>query len=395
MSESTTSSSRIYLSPPHQSGREAHYLSEVLESNWIGPCGPHLAEFERQMAVQTGVHEAVGLASGTAAMHLLMRHLGVQPGDEVLCQSLTFCATANPIVYEGGRPVFIDSEPASWNIDPQLVEDELRAAARRGRLPRAVVAVDIFGQPADIEALHAVARRYDVPVIEDAAEALGSTYQGAPVGATAWASFFSFNGNKILTTGGGGMLCSNDGDLMRNARFLSQQARDPAPHYEHSVVGYNYRMSSLSAAMGLAQLEVLDDRVAARRAIFDAYAHRLTDLPGLTFMPETPLGITNRWLTVIVIDPQQFGATREDIRVALEAANIESRSVWKPLHRQRSFQGARFRGGNVADHLFERGLCLPSGSALTAVQIDRVSGIIRQSCRSTSHNRCSVPARAA
>lgn len=378
------SQARIYLSPPHLSGDEGRQLSDVLDSNWIGPCGPHLAEFERRMAGIVQVREALGVASGTAAMHLIVRHLGVQTDDEILCQSLTFCATANPIAYAGGTPVFIDSEETSWNIDPQLIEDELRACAVRNRLPKAIVAVDIFGQSADIDAVISVAKPYGIPIIEDAAEALGSTYRGRPAGASAWASFFSFNGNKILTTGGGGVLCSNDAALIDNARFLSQQARDPAPHYEHSVVGYNYRMSSLSAAMGLAQLDVLDQRVAARRAIFNSYVEQLADVPGLSLMPEAPFGVSNRWLTAILIDPSRFGATRDDVRIALEGANIESRPVWKPLHLQRSFAGARCRGGHVAERFFEQGLCLPSGSALTVEQINRIATLVRRAYRGTS-----------
>jgi pyridoxal phosphate-dependent aminotransferase EpsN len=383
--EWTMPNSRIYLSPPHQAGTELSKLSEVLDANWIGPCGPHLTEFERRMADLTRTRGALAVSSGTAAMHLITRHLRLLPGDEIICQSLTFCATANPIMYEGGRPVFIDSELATWNIDPQLIEDELRACARRGRLPRAIVAVDLFGQSADIDTILSIAARYDVPVIEDAAEALGATCGDRPVGAAAWASFFSFNGNKILTTGGGGVLCSNDETLLENARFLSQQARDPAPHYEHSVVGFNYRMSSLTAAMGLAQLDVLEHRVAARRAIFDAYRHRLSDLPGVAFMPEAAWGRSNRWLTVILIDPDQFGATRDDIRLALEAENIESRPVWKPLHLQRSFAGSRRRNGQVAERLFQVGLCLPSGSGMVEDQIERVVTTVRRTC---SASRC-------
>jgi pyridoxal phosphate-dependent aminotransferase EpsN len=354
-----------------------------------------LDEFERRMADLIQVRGALAVASGTAAMHLIVRHLRLLPGEEVLCQSLTFCATANPILYERGRPVFIDSELSTWNIDPQLVEDELRACARRGRMPRAIVAVDLFGQSADLDAILSIAARYDVPVIEDAAEALGATYKDRPAGASAWAAFFSFNGNKILTTGGGGVICSNDEGLLRNIRFLSQQARDPAPYYEHSVVGFNYRMSSLAAAMGLAQLNVLEQRVAARRAVFEAYRRRLGDLPGLSFMPQTAQGCSNRWLTVILIDPARFGATREDIRLALEAENIESRPVWKPLHLQRSFAGTRCRGGQIAERLFQLGLCLPSGSALTEDQIDRIAMIVRRACKTSTVHGIAAPLKAA
>ncbi len=374
---------RLYLSPPHMSGREQAYLAEVFDSNWIAPAGPHLEQFERRLADYVGVEHAVAVSSGTAALHLALRHLNLQPGDEVLCSTLTFCASANPIVYEGARPVFIDSEPNSWNLDPNLFEEELAACAARGKLPRAVVAVDIYGQSADMDAICEIASRYEIPVIEDAAEALGSTYRDRHVGTKAWASFFSFNGNKIITASGGGMLCSNDNELASRSRCLATQARDPAPHYQHSAVGYNYRMSNVLAAIGLGQLDVIEQRVEKRRRIYDFYRQQFQDLPGVSFMPEAPWGRSNRWLTVVQIDPTEFGANVEDVRLALEAENIEARLVWKPLHLQPVFARCRRRGRIVAEQIFHRGLCLPSGSALTDADLHRVASVVRSAGRSS------------
>jgi dTDP-4-amino-4,6-dideoxygalactose transaminase len=373
---------RIHLSPPHLSGREEQYLAEVLQSNWVAPAGPHLRRFEELLAARVGVEHAVAVSSGTAALHLALRCLNLQPDDEVICSTLTFCASANPIVYQRAVPVFIDSDTASWNMDPNLLADELRDCARRGKLPRAVVAVDIFGQSADMDAIVEVASRYEIPVIEDAAEALGATYKGASVGRAGWASFFSFNGNKIITTSGGGMLCSNDHNLIERARFLSTQARDPAPHYQHSTIGYNYRMSNVLAAIGIAQLEVLDEWVAARRRNFDLYRQHLEGRPGVSFMPEATYGHSNRWLTVIQVEPELCGATPHDLCRALEAQNIESRLVWKPLHLQPVFAACRHRGSGVAEKIFEAGLCLPSGSSLTAADLLRVVDCLQAA---TSH----------
>lgn len=367
-----SSPARLYLSPPHATGNELARLAEALASNWIAPVGPQLDAFEDRFAQCVGVDHALAVTSGTAALHLALRHLDLQPGDEVICPTLTFCASANPIVYERAQPVFIDSDSATWSLDPNLLEEELADAARRGKRPRAVIAVDLFGQSADLDALGQVAAKYEIPVIEDAAEALGATYKGRPAGSSAWASFFSLNGNKIITTSGGGMLCSNDAAFIDRARFLATQARDPAPHYQHSVIGYNYRMSNLLAAVGLAQLEQLSDRVAARRRVFDRYRRRLGLLPGLTLMPEAHYGRSARWLTVVRIDPFRFGATAEQVRLALERHNIEARPVWKPLHRQPVFADCRCRGGRVADAIFATGLCLPSGSAMTEADVDRV-----------------------
>jgi len=372
---------RIYLSPPHMSGHELELVNDAFASNWIAPLGPHVDAFEREFAAVVGVPHATALSSGTAALHLAMKLVGVEPADEVLCSTLTFSASANAITYDGGRPVFIDSDRTSWNVDPSLLAEELDECARRGRLPKAVVAVDLYGQCADLQPIEAACDRHRVPLIEDAAEALGATYQGRSAGSFGRMAIFSFNGNKIITTSGGGMLVSHDEALVKRARFLATQARDPAPHYQHSKIGYNYRMSNVLAAIGRGQLTVLEERVAARRSNFDAYVAALADLPGVAFMPEAPYGRCTRWLTCVTIDPNVFGATREDVRLALEAENIEARPVWKPMHLQPVFAGCRVRGGSVSERIFENGLCLPSGSNLEPRDLERVAAIVRSACR--------------
>jgi dTDP-4-amino-4,6-dideoxygalactose transaminase len=366
----------IYLSPPHIGNAELELVKEAFASNWIAPVGPHVDGFEKEFAEYLGVPYAAALSSGTAAIHLALRLLGVQPGDEVLCSTLTFAASANPIVYEGGMPVFIDSEPASWNMDPALLREELDACAARGRLARAVIVVDLYGQSADYDPILDACARYAVPVIQDSAEALGATYKGCKVGTQGRCGIFSFNGNKIITTSGGGMLVSKDSDLIERARFLSTQARDPAPHYQHSTIGFNYRMSNVLAGIGRGQLRVLDERIAARRHNFEQYKAILGSVPGIEFMPLAAYGQANYWLTCITIDPEKFGATREDVRVALAARNIDARSLWKPLHLQPVFAHCRVRGGAVAETAFERGLCLPSGSNLTDADLDRVCAVV-------------------
>ena len=369
---------RVYLSPPHLGDEELELVRDAFASGWIAPLGPHVDAFEREFAAVVGVPHAAALSSGTAALHLALRLLGVGRGDEVLCPTLTFVASANPILYEGAAPVFLDSEPASWNVDPGLLEEELQACARRGRLPRAAIVVDLYGQCADYDRILAACGRYNVPVVEDAAEALGATYRGRPAGSFGEMAAFSFNGNKIITTSGGGMLVSSQGRLVERARFLATHARDPAPHYQHSQAGFNYRLSNLLAAVGRGQLRALPDRVAARRRNFEFYRAALGDPPGLEFMPEAPAGRATRWLTCVTIDPEQFGATRDDVRLALEAENIEARPVWKPLHLQPLFAGCRYRGGTVAEGLFARGLCLPSGSNLTEADLQRVADVVRR-----------------
>jgi sugar O-acyltransferase (sialic acid O-acetyltransferase NeuD family) len=368
---------RIYLSSPHMSGEERNLLLEAFDSNWIAPLGPQVDAFEREFAEKVGVPHAVALSSGTAALHLALQLLGVGPGDEVATSSLTFAASANAIRYVDATPVFIDSEPSSWNMDPELLAEELEAAVRRGKPVKAVLAVDVFGQCADYEPILKICRFYDVPLIEDAAEALGATYQGRAAGSFGRIGCYSFNGNKIITTGGGGMLVTDRRQWAERARFLASQARDPAPHYEHSEIGYNYRMSNLLAAVGRGQLRVLDERVAERRANFRFYEKTLADLPGIRFMPELAKGRSTRWLTCILVDPEQFGATREDIRLALEQENIESRPVWKPMHMQPVHARCRVRGRAVSEEIFRNGLCLPSGSCLSREQLMRVVECVR------------------
>ncbi len=368
---------RLYLSPPHMSGREQQYVQQVFDSNWIAPLGPQVDAFETEFAAAVGAPHALALSSGTAALHLALIHLGVGRGDEVLVSTLTFSASANPVVYLGARPVFIDSEHTSWNLDPALVVETIERKARGGKLPKAVIPVHLYGQSADLDPILEVCGRYEIPVIEDAAEALGATYQGRSPGTLGQAGIYSFNGNKIITTSGGGMLVSADGELIAHARKLAQQAREPAPHYEHSEIGHNYRLSNVLAGIGRGQLEILAERVRRKQEIFAAYHQLLGDLPGIAFMPEAPWGRSTRWLTVITVDPAQFGATREDIRLALEAENIESRPLWKPMHLQPVFQGYEIVGGSVAETLFRDGLCLPSGTAMTESDIERVADVLR------------------
>lgn len=371
---------RIYLSPPHMSGLEQGYIQSAFDTNWISPMGPNVDGFEREFCQMVGCAHALAVSSGTAAIHLALQLVGVGPGDEVLVSDFTFAASVNPIIYLGGYPTFIDSETTSWNMDPDLLEQALVARAARNRLPKAVVVVHLYGQSADMFPILAVCNRYGVPVIEDAAEALGATYKEHWAGTLGRFGIFSFNGNKVITTSGGGMLVTNeddeDGALIAHARKLSTQAREPAPHYQHTEIGYNYRMSNLLAGVGRAQLQVLADRVQKRRQNFDYYEERLGHLPGIGFMPEAPWGKGNRWLTCITIDPAQFGADREVIRLALEAENIESRPLWKPMHLQPIFAKYESVGGDVAQHLFERGLCLPSGSNLLQADLERVVAVV-------------------
>lgn len=375
---------RIYLSSPHMSGLEQKYVQEAFDTNWIAPAGPHLEAFEKEFCEFVGVSHAVALASGTAAIHLGLILLGVSPGDEVFVSTLTFAASVNPIIYQGGIPVFIDSERESWNMDPDLLAEALEQKARQGRLPRAVVLVHLYGQSANIDPIKEACDRYGVPILEDAAEALGSTYKGRAPGTFGKCGIYSFNGNKIITTSGGGMLVSEDKELIDHARKLSTQARDPAPHYQHSEIGYNYRLSNVCAGIGRGQLRVLEERVQARRRNFEFYQQALGDLPGIEFMPEAPWGRHSRWLTCITIDPEKFGADRETVRLALEAENIESRPVWKPMHLQPVFAEYETFGGKVAEDLFERGLCLPSGSNLTETELQRVVDVIRKCARSVA-----------
>ena len=418
---------RIYLSPPHMGGLEREFVGEAFDSNFIAPCGPMVDAFEREFAEYVGFSHAVALASGTAATHLALRHLlderraegggrrsevggrrsegggrrtevggrkseGGAARPIVYASTLTFIGSVTPAVFEGCELRFIDCDRESWNMDPVLLELELAECQKQGERPVAVIPTDLYGQCCDLPRIRDICERYAIPVICDSAEAVGSRYFGgrrAEVGGRraegglhagrgAWAAVYSFNGNKIITTSGGGMLASDDEALIEHARKLSTQARDPAPHYQHSEIGFNYRMSSLSAAVGRGQLRVLDQRVKQKRTVCEAYRQRLGDLPGIDFMPEADYNVCNRWLTVLLVTPEEFGADTNQVREALEAENIEARPVWKPMHLQPVFDGCRVVGGSVAEEFFERGLCLPSGTALQDHDLDRICEIIRK-----------------
>ncbi len=378
---------RLFLSPPHMGGDEERRVAEAFLSNYIAPLGPQVDAFEAAFAEVTGLPHCLAVASGTAAMHLALHCLGVGlddgPGVVVLASTLTFIGSVSPARFLGAEVVFIDSDRATWNMDPDRLREALMALTSEGRRIKAVIPTDLYGQCADYQRLLDICAPFGVPVIADAAEAMGARFghgddavhAGAYPGLKA--SIFSFNGNKLITTSGGGMLASEDGELIAHARKLSQQAREPAPHYEHKEIGYNYRLSNILAAIGLGQLDVLEARVAGRRRIFHWYERALAGLPGLTFMPEAAYGKSNRWLTVLQLDPAAFGATPEAVRLALEAENIEARPVWKPMHAQPVFAGCRVFGGAVAEEQFARGLCLPSGTAMTEDDVARVAGIIK------------------
>ena len=367
----------ILLSPPHLGEQELAYVQEAFDTNWIAPVGPHVDAFEAEFCQTIRAGYGAAVSSGTAALHLALRLAGVGSGDEVFCSTLTFVATANPIAYLGATPVFVDSDLTSWNMDPNLLEAAIEQRAKRGKLPKAVVLVHLYGQSGDIDPILAVCDRYDIPLIEDAAESLGATYKGRSPGTFGLMGIFSFNGNKIITTSGGGMLVTDRPELAQQARFLATQARDPAPHYQHSNIGYNYRLSNVLAGIGRGQLQVLTDRVEARRLNFEHYISHLGELPGIEFMPEADYGSASRWLTCLTVNPLEFGCDREAIRLALAAANIESRPVWKPLHLQPIFAGCECIGGSVAESLFTMGLCLPSGSNMTTGDCNQVTTLIR------------------
>ncbi|MBU0729373.1 MAG: aminotransferase class I/II-fold pyridoxal phosphate-dependent enzyme [Proteobacteria bacterium] len=367
---------RIYLSPPHMGGDEFIYVKEAFATNYIAPVGPQIDAFEKEFGEIVGSKYAVATSSGTAALHLALRYVGVEPGDEVFCSTLTFVASANAILYLNAKPVFIDSEISSWNMNPELLKQSLKAKAAKNKLPKAIVLVHLYGQCADIDPIKEICDRYDVAIIEDAAEALGATHRGKAAGSFGKAGIFSFNGNKIITTSGGGMLVSDDKALIDKARFWATQARDDAPHYEHSELGYNYRMSNVLAGIGRGQLRVLKDRVNRKREIFDYYSEGLANIPGITFMPEPVWGRSTRWLTCLTIDPELFGKDSEYIRLALENENIEARPVWKPMHMQPLFSDCEIVGGEVSEELFRNGLCLPSGTAMTREDIDRIISVI-------------------
>ena len=371
---------RILLSVPHMGGSEERYVREAFETNWLSTVGPNINAFEEEFSRRIG-RPSVALASGTAAMHLGLRLLGVESGDEVFCPTLTFVASVNPVVYQGAAPVFLDCERASWNLDPNVLEDALRMRAVRRRLPRAVVVVHLFGQSADMDPITEVCARFGVPILEDAAEALGTTYKGKPAGSIAPVGVFSFNGNKIITTTGGGMLVARDPALVAKARYWSTQAREPGIAYHHTEVGYNYRMSNVIAGIGRGQLEVLDDRVRRRREIAFRYRDAFADLPGLELMPQAPWGTHTNWLSCFLVDEALFGAGRDELIAALDRADVESRPVWKPMHLQPLYRDAEVFGGSVADDLFARGICLPSSSNMTDEEQARVIAAVRSAAR--------------
>ncbi len=367
---------RIFLSAPHLTGREMGYIQEAFDDNWIGPLGPHVEAFEQQLVGIVGLKRALALSSGTAAIHLALRTLGIGTGDLVLASSFTFIGSVAPLPLVGAEPWFVDSNDATWNMDPERLAEAIEQATAAGRKPKAVIVVDIVGQCADYTPILEICAEAKIPIIEDAAEALGATYKGRPAGSFGKISILSFNGNKILTTSTGGAFLSDDDELVDQAFFLATQARDDAAHYEHSTTGYNYRMSSILAAFGRAQLEALEERVDVRRAIFKRYEAALAGLPGLEFMPEADYGRANRWLTALTINPAEFGHDRDDVMQLLAKNNIESRPVWKPMHMQPVFAGAPHTGGAVSERLFADGVCLPSGSALLPEQQDRVIEIV-------------------
>lgn len=352
-------------------------MKQAFDTNWVAPLGPNVDGFEGDLQHYTGSAHAAALSSGTAGIHLALIMLDVQPGDYVICQSLTFSATANPIAYLGAIPVFIDSEPQTWNMSPTALETALKKLTAKGQKPKAILPVHLYGMPAMMPEIMAIAREYDIPVVEDAAEALGSEISGQKCGTFGKFGILSFNGNKIITTSGGGALLSDDEAMIQKARFLATQARDPAPHYQHSHIGYNYRMSNVLAGIGRGQMQVLPERISQRRANFDFYTHLLGDVSGISFLPEPQGFFSNRWLTTILIDPKKTGGiTREDIRLALEEQNIESRPLWKPMHLQPVFEHHPYFGSTVAEKLFDNGLCLPSGSNLTNEDRQRVAKVL-------------------
>jgi pyridoxal phosphate-dependent aminotransferase EpsN len=368
---------RILLSVPHMGGKEERYVREAFASNWLSTVGPNLAAFEQAFEARVGL-PAVALGSGTAAIHLGLRLLGVAPGDEVFCPTLTFAASCNPVRYLGAEPVFLDSDYSTWNLDPNILEDALRQRAQRKKLPRALVVVHLYGQCADMDPILALCRSYEVPVLEDAAEALGAKYHNRPAGTVGDVGAFSFNGNKIITTTGGGMLASRNTAWVEKARFWAQQARDPGIAYEHSELGYNYRMSNVLAGIGRGQLEVLDLRVQQRRAIAFRYRDAFADLPGITLMPQASYGLHTNWLSCFLIEEEKFGCARDALIRALDEADVESRPVWKPMHLQPLYAGCERYGGEVAADLFRRGICLPSSSSLTEQEQLHVVNTVRR-----------------
>lgn len=362
---------KIYLSPPHMSGREMKYIQEAFDYNWIAPVGPNIDAFEEELCRYTGSRHALAVSSGTAALHLALLSLGIGPGDIVLCQSLTFVATANPIMYVGATPVFIDSEPVSWNLCPNALEDAIVHYVEAGHKPKAIIIVHLYGMPAMMDEILYLCRKYEIPLIEDAAEALGSDYKGRKAGTFGDIGILSFNGNKIITTSGGGALLSGNEKYMERARFLATQAREPVSHYEHHEVGYNYRMSNVCAGIGRGQLEVINERVAQRRANFQFYLNSLGKIPGISFQSGSAGMFSNRWLTALVVESQKTSPLQ--IQKALSECGIETRPLWKPMHRQKIYKTLPRFGGSVSENLFNHGVCLPSGSNLSDFELMEIT----------------------
>ncbi|KUP22633.1 DegT/DnrJ/EryC1/StrS family aminotransferase [Paenibacillus sp. DMB5] len=369
---------RIFLSPPHMSGNEMKYIEEAFDSNWIAPLGTNVDKFEEELCEYVGINHALALSSGTAGIHLALKYFNVGPGDYVFCSDLTFAGSCNPILYQYANPVFIDSEPETWNMSPEALEKAFHWAQSENKMPKAVIIVDLYGQSADYDRLLPICEQYGVPVIEDAAEALGATYKGKKCGTFGHVGIFSFNGNKIITTSGGGMIVSNDEEAIKKMRFWATQSREPAKHYEHREVGYNYRISNISAGIGRGQLQALDSFIDNRKFIFDTYVNKLEDKP-IRFMPISDSGSPNYWLSVLVLD-DSTSVTPEDIINQLELSNIESRPLWKPMHLQPVFEDSPifFHGETecVGSSLFQCGVCLPSGSSMTEAQQETVLQII-------------------
>ena len=369
---------KVWLASPHIGEEEQKFVKEAFDTNWVAPLGPNVDAFEAEMCEYTGSASAAALSSGTAAIHLSLIMAGVTPGDEVICQSFTFSGSANPIAYMFAKPVFVDSEPESWNMDPLLLEEAILDREKvTGRKPKAVIAVHLYGQSAKIDEIAAVCKKHNIFLVEDAAEALGGSFKGKKLGTFGDIGILSFNGNKILTTSGGGMLVSDNAEFASKARFLATQARDNAPHYEHSHIGYNYRMSNILAGIGRGQLRVLDMRVKRKREIFKIYTEAFKGLDGVLFQPEIPDSFGNRWLTAVIIDPDITGGNREDVRLELLKYNIESRPLWKPMHLQPVFKDCVNYTNNTSEEMFNNGLCLPSDTKLTDGEIWEIAGMIR------------------
>ena len=373
---------RIYLSPPHMSGGEMKYIDEAFDQNWIAPLGPNVDGFEKAVADYCGVRDAAALSSGTAAIHLALIILGVQPGDEVIASSFTFSGTVNPVSYLGATPVFVDSEESTWNMDPRLLEEAVKDRIKKGKRVKAIIPVHLYGMPANMESILSIAEKYDIPVVEDAAEALGSCIKDKQAGSFGRIAILSFNGNKILNTSGGGMLLSDDPEITAKARFLATQARDRAPYYQHTQIGYNYRMSNLLAGVGRGQMEVIDERVRQRRENHFYYREQLEKVDGITFLKESGEAyFSNHWLTTILIDPEKTGTSNKLLMEEMERHNIEARYLWKPMHLQPVFFDAPAYVNGTSERLFQQGLCLPSGSNMSDGDRDRVMKVLKHTLK--------------